>query len=79
MAILVSRNAAVTQEQLEELAANDAAVFTVSCDATDEAMLGSMAKWARESLPPIEVYSYDCGSARSAGSGVNSKASYLPK
>lgn len=55
IALLLSRNALMGQEDLESLSETDTAVFTISCDASDCKGLGNITGWARSCLPPIQV------------------------
>ncbi len=62
-AVLLSRDAALTQEQLEQLTRGGKAVFTISCDAGEVEALKAVLTWAREWLPPVQA-SLHCKEAR---------------
>lgn len=56
VAVLLSRHALLTKDQLMELAGGNKAVFTMSCDSSCVAALTEVVAWARQWLPPIQVY-----------------------
>ena len=56
-AVLLSRDGVIPEEQLAKLAQGGRAVFAISCDAGNATALGGALAWAREWLPPVQVYS----------------------